>query len=53
MIVTSAGGRIVPADPVKGPAFAVIEPHAVALYNPAPSGSPRRGRPTGCGCARW
>jgi molybdate transport system ATP-binding protein len=41
MIVTSAGGRIVPADPVDGPAFAVIQPHAVALYNLAPSGSPR------------
>jgi molybdate transport system ATP-binding protein len=40
-IITSAGGRIVPADPVDGPAFAVIQPHAVALYNSAPSGSPR------------
>ncbi len=41
VIVTSAGGRIVPAEPVEGPAFAVIHPNAVALYNLAPAGSPR------------
>ncbi len=29
---TSTGGRVVSADPVDGPAFAVIQPHAVALY---------------------
>ena len=40
-IVTNAGGRIVPADRVEGPAFAVIQPHAIALYNVAPAGSPR------------
>ena len=33
--------RIVPADPVDGPAFAVIQPHAVALYPSPPDGSPR------------
>ena len=30
-----------PADPVDGPAFAVIQPHAVALYLAPPDGSPR------------
>jgi len=40
-ITTAAGGRIVPADPVHGPAFAVIQPHAVALYLTRPGGSPR------------
>ena len=40
-IVTTAGGRIIPADPIEGPAFAVIQPHAVALYNLPPAGSPR------------
>ena len=40
-ITTSTGGRIVPADPVDGPAYAVIQPHAVALYPLAPEGSPR------------
>jgi len=40
-ITTSTGGRIVPADPVEGPAYAVIQPHAVALYPLAPEGSPR------------
>ena len=40
-ITTPTGGRIVPADPVDGPAFAVIQPHAVALYLEPPSGSPR------------
>ena len=38
---TVTGGRIVPADPVSGPAFAVIQPHAVALYASPPDGSPR------------
>jgi molybdate transport system ATP-binding protein len=38
---TVTGGRIVPADPVDGPAFAVIQPHAVALYASPPDGSPR------------
>ena len=40
-ITTSAGGRIVAADPIDGPAFAVIQPHAVALYRSPPDGSPR------------
>ena len=46
-IVTSSGGRIVTADRVDGPAFAVIQPNAVALYNllrtaaRATSGPPR------------
>jgi molybdate transport system ATP-binding protein len=40
-ITTSNGGRIVPAVPVDGAAFAVIQPHAVALYRLAPEGSPR------------
>ena len=35
------GGRIVPADSVDGPAFAVIQPHAVALYRePARTAAP-------------
>jgi molybdate transport system ATP-binding protein len=38
---TVTGGRIVPADPISGPAFAVIQPHAVALYTSPPDGSPR------------
>jgi molybdate transport system ATP-binding protein len=40
-ITTSTGGRIVAADAVDGPAYAVIQPHAVALYQLAPEGSPR------------
>jgi len=40
-IATVTGGRIVPADPVEGPTFAVIQPHAVALYLDPPDGSPR------------
>ena len=36
-----AAAAIVPADPVDGPAFAVIQPHAVALYPAMPEGSPR------------
>jgi molybdate transport system ATP-binding protein len=40
-ITTATGGRIVPADPVHGDAFAVIQPHAVALYPTPPGGSPR------------
>jgi molybdate transport system ATP-binding protein len=40
-ITTATGGRIVPADPIDGPAFAVIQPHAVALYLNPPDGSPR------------
>ncbi len=40
-ITTASGGRIVPADPIEGPAFAVIQPYAVSLYRSAPEGSPR------------
>ncbi len=40
-ITTATGGRIVPAERVDGPAFAVIQPHAVALYLAPPDGSPR------------
>jgi molybdate transport system ATP-binding protein len=40
-IITAAGARIVPAERVDGPAFAVIQPHAVALYLTPPDGSPR------------
>jgi molybdate transport system ATP-binding protein len=40
-ITTSTGGRIVAADAVDGPAYAVIQPHAIALYQLAPQGSPR------------
>ena len=41
MLTTAAGGRVVPADTVDGPAFAVIQPHSVALYPSPPAGSPR------------
>jgi len=40
-ITMSTGGQIVPADPIDGPTFAVIQPHAVALYRTPPDGSPR------------
>lgn len=40
-LVTAAGGRIVPADAPEGDGFAVIQPHAVALYRTPPDGSPR------------
>ena len=40
-ITTDTGARIVPADAVTGPTFAVIQPHAVALYPSPPAGSPR------------
>jgi molybdate transport system ATP-binding protein len=40
-ITTPTGGRIIPADPVSGEAFAVIQPHSVALYASPPDGSPR------------
>ncbi len=41
VITTPSGGRIVPAESVRGDAFAVIQPHAVALYPSPPDGSPR------------
>jgi molybdate transport system ATP-binding protein len=40
-ITIATGGRIVPADPVHGDAFAMIQPHSVALYPSPPGGSPR------------
>src|SRR5690606_18822254 len=40
-VTTASGGRVVPADPVEGPAFVLIQPHAVALYTAPPAGSPR------------
>jgi molybdate transport system ATP-binding protein len=40
-MTTPSGGHIVPVDPVDGPAFAVIQPHAVAIYLSPPEGSPR------------
>ena len=40
-ITTTNGGTIIPADNIEGPAFAVIQPHSVALYPTPPDGSPR------------
>ena len=40
-IRTGTGGHIVAADGVEGSAFAVIQPHSVALYRNQPDGSPR------------
>jgi molybdate transport system ATP-binding protein len=40
-LTTPTGGRIVPADDVHGTVFAVIQPHAIALYRTPPDGSPR------------
>jgi molybdate transport system ATP-binding protein len=40
-ITMANGARLVPAEAVEGPVFAVIQPHAVALYLAAPQGSPR------------
>ena len=41
-VTTAGGGRIVPLEPVDGPAFAVIQPNAVAIYSSPPEeGSPR------------
>jgi molybdate transport system ATP-binding protein len=40
-VTMANGARVVPADRVDGPAFAVIQPHAVALYRTMPDGSPR------------
>jgi molybdate transport system ATP-binding protein len=40
-ITTPQGGQIVPAEPVRGPTFAMIQPNAIALYRSAPDGSPR------------
>jgi len=41
MMSTPSGGRVVSADTLDGPVFAVIAPHSVALYPAAPEGSPR------------
>jgi molybdate transport system ATP-binding protein len=40
-ITTVTGGRVVLAEPVRGEAFALIQPHSVALYTEPPGGSPR------------
>ena len=40
-IITATGGRIIPAEPIQGDAFALIQPHSVALYTTIPEGSPR------------
>jgi molybdate transport system ATP-binding protein len=40
-IVTPTGSIVVPADPINGEVFAVIQPHSIALYRSAPAGSPR------------
>jgi molybdate transport system ATP-binding protein len=40
-ITTPTGGRVVVAEPVHGEAFALIQPHSVALYTTLPEGSPR------------
>ena len=40
-IITATGGHIIPAEPVQGDAFVLIQPHSVALYTTAPEGSPR------------
>ena len=40
-ISTDSGGRLVSADTLDGPVFAVIAPHSVALYPAHPEGSPR------------
>ena len=40
-IITATGGRIVPAEPIRGDAFVLIQPHSVALYTTIPEGSPR------------
>jgi molybdate transport system ATP-binding protein len=40
-ISTESGARIVSADALDGPVFAVIAPHSVALYPVLPEGSPR------------
>jgi molybdate transport system ATP-binding protein len=41
IITTRTAGRIIPADHVDGPTFAVIQPHSIALYTSPPDGSPR------------
>jgi molybdate transport system ATP-binding protein len=40
-MTTPTGGRIVPVDRIDGPALAVIQPSAVAIYPVPPEGSPR------------
>jgi molybdate transport system ATP-binding protein len=40
-ITTATGARVVVAEPVHGEAFALIQPHSVALYTSLPEGSPR------------
>jgi molybdate transport system ATP-binding protein len=40
-IVTPSGGRVVPAEPIGGDAFALIPPRAIALFTTLPEGTPR------------
>jgi molybdate transport system ATP-binding protein len=40
-IITATGGRVIAAEPIQGDAFALIQPHSVALYTSVPEGSPR------------
>jgi molybdate transport system ATP-binding protein len=40
-LTTTGGAEIATADRVDGPAFAVIQPNAIALYLSRPEGSPR------------
>ena len=42
-IITATGGRIIPAEPIRGDAYALIQPHSIALYTAIPEGSPRNG----------
>ncbi len=41
VITTSTGAHVVPAHPIAGETFAVIQPHSIALYRARPDGSPR------------
>jgi molybdate transport system ATP-binding protein len=40
-VAMPSGARIVPAEPVHGDIYAVIQPHSIALYRSPPAGSPR------------
>jgi molybdate transport system ATP-binding protein len=40
-LTTPTGGHVVTAEPVHGPSYAAIQPHAIALLRVPPDGSPR------------
>ena len=40
-VITATGGRIIPAEPIHGDAFVLIQPHSIALFTAIPEGSPR------------